>query len=213
MTIAPHWLDELHTSSALAENPRTLDKYLVEAVGTFGLVLTVGVALCSRTSVAALGIGVVLMALIYAGGYRVGAHFNPAITLAAALWGRIPIGEAVRYWTTQLAAGLCAAIATRLTVGPGQSEAATDMMLGGRVLMLAFGAELLFAFALAYVVFSCVEPREMRPNSVWHLIIGIAVVVGSVDFAALFGGVYLISQVIAGAFTAIAFVTFGSAAR
>ena len=48
MTIAPHWLDELYTSSALAENPRTLDRYRVEAVGTFGLILTVGVALCRR---------------------------------------------------------------------------------------------------------------------------------------------------------------------
>ena len=40
-----------------------------------------------------------------------------------------------------------------------------------------------------------------------------AVVAGTVDFAALFGGVYLVSQLIAGAFTGIAFLTFGSAAR
>ena len=40
MTIAPHWLDELYTPSALVEKPRTLDKYAVEALGTFGLVLT-----------------------------------------------------------------------------------------------------------------------------------------------------------------------------
>ena len=213
MTIAPHWLDELHTSSALIEDPRTLGKYLVEAVGTFGLVLTVGVVLGSHTSVATLSIGAVLLALIYAGGYRVGAHFNPAITLAAALWGRIPIGEAAAYWMTQLAAGFCAAIATRLTVGADQSEAITEMMLGDRVLVLAFAAELLLAFVVAYVVLSCAEPRQMTPNSMWHLTIGVAVVAGSVDVAALFGNVYLVSQLIAGAFTAIAFLTLGSAAR
>jgi aquaporin Z len=212
MTIAPHWLDEPHTSSAL-EDPRTLERYLVEAVATFGLVLTVGVALCSRPSVGALGIGAVVMAAIYAGGYRAGAYLNPALTLAATLWGRIPIGEAAAYWIAQLAAGLCAAIATRLTVGAGQSEAVTAMMLGGRVLVLAFWAELLLAFVLAYVVFSCTEPRQMAPNSLWHLIIGVTVIAGSVDFAALFGSVYLVSQVIAGAFTAIAFLAIGSAAR
>jgi aquaporin Z len=213
MTIAPHWLDELSTPSALVERPRTLDKYAMEALGTFGLVLTVGVGLCSRTPLAALGIGVVLMALIYAGGLGTGAHFNPAITLAAAVWGRMPFGEAAAFWLAQLAAGLCAAITTRLVVGSGQSEAVMEMMLSGRVLLAAFAAELLFAFVLAYVVFSCVEPRRDTPNSAWHLAIGIAVVAGAVDFAALFGGVYLVSQVIAGAFTGIAFLTFGSAGR
>jgi hypothetical protein len=36
MTVAPHWLDEPHTQSVLVENPRTLDKCAVEALGTFG---------------------------------------------------------------------------------------------------------------------------------------------------------------------------------
>jgi aquaporin Z len=170
MTTAPRWLDALYTPSGLVEKPRKLDKYAVEALGTFGLVLTVGVGLCSGGPFAALGIGAVLMALIYAGGHRIGAHFNPAITLAAAMSGRIPFGEAAAHWLAQLAAGLGAAIATRLVVGSGQSEAAMEMMLSGRAL-------------------------------------------GAVDFAALFGAVSLVSQVIAGAFTGIAFLTFGSAAR
>jgi len=88
-----------------------------------------------------------------------------------------------------------------------------EMMLSGRALVAAFGAELLFALVLAYVVFSCIESPRDAPNTVWHLAIGIAVVAGTVDFAALFGGVYLVSQVIAGAFTGIAFLTFGSAAQ
>lgn len=213
MTAANYWLDDLYPPSAVAEKPRTLDTYVVEALGTFGLVLTVGVGLCRGTPFAALGIGAVLMALIYAGGHRTGAHFNPAITLAAAMWGRIPFGEAAAAWLAQLAAGLCAAIATRLVVGSGQSEAVMETMLSGRALVAAFAAELLFAFVLAYVVFSCVESPRDAPNTVWHLAIGIAVVAGTVDFAALFGGAYLVSQMIAGAFTAVAFLTFGSAAR
>ena len=213
MTTAPHWMVEPYPPVALLEKPRTLDKYVIEALGTFGLVLTVGVGLCSGTPFAALGIGAVLMALIYAGGHRTGAHFNPAITLAAAMWGRIPFREAAAYWLAQLAAGLCAAIAWRPIVGSGQSEAVTEMMLSGRVLVAAFGAELLFTFVLGYVVFSCVAPPRDAPNTLWHLAICVAVVAGTVDFAALFGGVFLVSQVIAGAFTGIAFLIFGSAAR
>jgi aquaporin Z len=213
MTIAPHWLDELYAPSAIAEKTRALDRYAVEALGTFGLVLTVGVGLCSRAPVAALGIGGVVMALIYAAGVRVGAHFNPAITLAASMWGRIPYGVAAAYWAAQFGAGMCAAIVTRLVVGSGQSEAALEMMLSGRALVASFGAALLFAFVLAYVVFGCAQTRRVESNIVWHLAIGVAVVAGTVDFAALFGGVYLVSQVIVGAFTGIAFVAFGSAAR
>ncbi len=40
-----------------------------------------------------------------------------------------------------------------------------------------------------------------------------AVVAGTVDFTALLGGECLVSQMIAGALTAIAFLTFGSVAR
>ena len=205
------WLDELHAPSALVETPRMLARYVVEAAGTFALVVTVGVALFSRSPFAALGICAILMALTYAGGYRVGAHFNPAITLAATLWGRIPLRDGAACWLAQLAGGLCAAIATRIAVGPGQS--AIELMLSGHVLVAAFAAELLFAVVLAYVVFSCVESRENAPNSLWHLAIGVAVVAGTVDFAALFGGGYLVSQLIVGAFTALAFLTVGSAGR
>jgi aquaporin Z len=205
------WLDELRAPSALVETPPMLARYVIEAVGTFALVLTVGVALFSRSPFAALGICAMLMALTYAGGYRVGAHFNPAITLAATLWGRIPLRDAAACWLAQLAGGLCAAIATRLAVGPGQS--AIELMLSGHVLVAAFAAELLFALVLAYVVFSCAESRGDAPNSLWHLAVGVAVVAGTVDFAALFGGGYLVSQLIVGAFTALAFLTVGSTGR
>jgi hypothetical protein len=111
-------------------------------------------------------------------------------------------------WHQRCGAGLCAAIATRLTVGAVQFD-----VLSGRTLVSAFAAELLFAFVLAYVAFSCVEPRRYVPNSLWHLAVGVAVVAGAVDFAALFGGAYLMSQLVVGAFTAFAFLTFGSVER
>jgi len=213
MTTAPERTVEPYPPVVLLGTPRTLAKYVIEALGTFSLVFTVGVALCTGTPFAALAIGAVLMALIYAGGHRTRPHFNPAITLAAAMWGRIPFREAAAYWLVQLAAALCAAIAWRLIVGSGQSESVTEMMLSGRALVGAFGAELLFTFVLGYVVFSCVAPPRDAPNTLWDLVICVAVVVGTVDFAALFGGVFLVSQVIAGAFTGIAFLVFGSAAR
>ena len=182
------WLVDLHAPPTLVETPRILDKYVAEAVGTFALVFTVGVGLGSRSPVVAVGIGAILMALIYAGGHRAGAHFNPAITLAATLWGRIPLRDAAACWLAQLAGGSCAAIATRLTMGAVQFD-----VLSGRTLVSVFAAELLFAFVMAYVAFSCVEPRRYVPNSLWDLAVGAAVVAGAVDFAALFGGTIVIA--------------------
>jgi hypothetical protein len=133
-------LVDLHAPRALVETPRVLDKYVVEAVGTFALVFTVGVGLGSRSPIAAVGIGAILMAVICAGGHRAGAHFNPAITLAATLWGRIPLRDAAACWLAQLAGGLCAAVATRLTMGAVQFD-----VLSGRTLVAAVCAEFVVA--------------------------------------------------------------------
>jgi aquaporin Z len=75
----------------------------------------------------------------------------------------------------------------------------------------AFGAELLFTFMLGYVVLSCVESARNAPNTVWHLAIASHWWRARSTFGAMFGAAFLVSQVVAGAFTGIAFLTFGSA--
>lgn len=57
-------------------------KYAAEFVGTFFLVLTVGCNVLTGSVGAALSIGGILMAMIYAVGPVSGAHLNPAVTVA-----------------------------------------------------------------------------------------------------------------------------------
>ena len=213
MTAARSLLFDARETLPIAETSHASGKYAIEALGTFGLQLTVGVAVCSGNPVAAVGIGIIVMTVIYAGGYRAGAHFNPAITLAALVWGRVTLPQATRYWCAQLIAGLGAALTWRIADAEGQAETGIAMMLGGRTLLAALAAQLLFTLAVAYVVFSCTGFGEQSSNALSGLAIGVAVLAGGVDLAAVFGGVYLVSQVIAGAFAGIAFLTFGSAAR
>ena len=85
--------------------------YVVEAIGTFFLVFTVGAAVGSGSSLAPLGIGAVLMVMIYAGGHLSGGHYNPAVTMAVLVRRRITLREAAGYWGAQLVAGLLAAVA------------------------------------------------------------------------------------------------------
>ncbi|MDT7773508.1 MAG: aquaporin, partial [Pseudonocardiales bacterium] len=128
---------------------RTSRKLFVELIGTFFLVFTVGGSVRGGSTLAPLAIGAALMVMIYAGGHISGGHYNPAVTMAALVRGRIGGGEAVGYWVSQFVAGVLAALVVRAVVAPGS---ATTLALSGHALVAAFVVELLFTFALAYVV-------------------------------------------------------------
>ena len=72
-----------------------MTKYLVEFIGTFFLVLTIGLAVANAGQLAPLAIGSVLMVMVYAGGHISGAHYNPAVTLAVFLRGKCPALDVV----------------------------------------------------------------------------------------------------------------------
>merc|ERR1719378_733667 len=70
-----------------------------EFLGTYILVLTVGLNVLAKSQGAAWSIAASLMSMIYALGHVSGAHFNPAVTLAIVLAGRdkCPPGDAGAY--------------------------------------------------------------------------------------------------------------------
>ena len=67
-----------------------MSKYVVELIGTFFLVLTIGLVVIEpgAGAFAPLAIGSILMVMIYAGGHISGGHYNPAVTLAVWMRGR-----------------------------------------------------------------------------------------------------------------------------
>jgi aquaporin Z len=58
----------------------------------------------------ALAFGLVLLALVYVLGPISGCHVNPAVTMGAWLSGRLPLTEAIGYWTAQLTGGILGAL-------------------------------------------------------------------------------------------------------
>src|SRR5678815_4859150 len=81
-------------------------KYFAEFIGTFFLVLTVGCTVIPAAAgvIPALAIGAVLMVMIFAGGHISGGHFNPAVTFAIFIRGRLELKDVVPYWLAQIAA-------------------------------------------------------------------------------------------------------------
>jgi aquaporin Z len=163
----------------------TSRKLVVELIGAFFLVFTVGASVRSGSALAPLAIGAVLMVMVYAGGHISGAHYNPAVTMAALVRGRITPGEAAGYWLVQLVAGVLAALVVRGIVPASAQTSNAAHGLGA-----VFVAELLFTFALAYVVLNVATSKDHPTNSFYGLAIGFTVAAGAVAVGGISGGVF-----------------------
>jgi len=202
-----------------------MKKYLVEFIGTFFLVFTVGMSVRSGAPLAPLAIGASLMVMIFAGGHVSGGHFNPAVTLAVFFRSRGKGGKSdlVPYWIAQFLAGLVAALlVTFLFAGKPSGPA-----LHGTVPSVV--VEFLFTFALAWVVLNVATAKATAGNSFYGLAIGMTVFVGATAVGGVSGGafnpavglgvftmglesakqfgVYLLSDLAGGAVAALAYKT------
>ena len=161
-------------------------KLLTEFIGTFFLVLTIGLTVIGETPLAPLAIGSALMAMVYMGGHISGAHYNPAVTLAAWAQGSIGAGQVVPYWIAQLLGAFLAAVATWAitwdTFAPAPGDTAT--VLG------AFLVEILFTFALAVVVLQSAMAPATKGNSFYGLAIGFTVAAAAFAGGGISGGAF-----------------------
>ena len=161
-----------------------MKKYLVEFIGTFFLVFTVGMAVRSGAALAPIAIGAALMVMIFAGGHVSGGHFNPAVTLAVYLRGKCDKADVVPYWVAQFAAGVVAAlIVSYLFNGRGAVPA-----LHGSIPSVI--VEFLFTFALAWVVLNTATAKGTAGNSFYGLAIGMTVMTGAVAVGGVSGGAF-----------------------
>src|ERR1700676_2515298 len=165
----------------------TTRKLVVEFIGTFFLVFTVGASVRTGTSLAPLAIGAVLMVMVYAGGHISGGHYNPAVTMAALVRGRIGAGDAIGYWVAQLIAGVVAAVVVRATVSTSQAH---TLAPHGHAMTSALIVEFLFTFALAYVVLNVATSKDHPDNSFYGLAIGFTAVAGDFAVGAISGGAF-----------------------
>ena len=149
-----------------------MKKQLTEFIGTFFLVLTVGLAVkMGAGAMAAIAIGAALMVMVYAGGHISGAHYNPAVTLAILIRGRIAASEAILYMISQLVAAAVAA----LTVNYLADDAMPAETIKNIAPVKALIGEVLGTFALAYVVLNVATAKATNGNSYYGLAIGFTV--------------------------------------
>jgi aquaporin Z len=160
-------------------------KLVVEFVGMFLFVFTVGMATnkAGAGALAPLAIGSILMVMVFAGGHVSGGHFNPAVSTAVFLRGRMAPPEFVAYLATQFVAAVLGGLVVRYV---GGSEAHAVVASSGKMLV----AEFLFTFALAWVVLNVATARGTDGNSFYGLAIGFTVVAGAFAVGGISGGAF-----------------------
>ena len=156
-----------------------MKKYLTEFIGTFFLVLIIGL------SKNPLAIGFGLTILVYMGAHISGAHYNPAVSLAMLLRKEITISDFIKYISSQvlgasLAAYVVSIMSSNMIVQPDLQEPVAIILL----------AELMFTYLLVYVILNVATHPNLEGNSFYGFAIGLTVMTGAYCVGPLTGGVF-----------------------
>lgn len=159
-----------------------MNKLIAEFLGALVVCAT---ALVSRDGLAT---ACALTAVTYAFGYISGGHFNPAVSLAVWLRGRMSQTEMVRYFAAQFSGGLAAFLVFKLLGGPSGAAVKISAMAalsagenggpsGGIGTLIA--SEFLFTTLLALVVLQTTTSKQLAGNQFYGLAIGFSLLAGA----------------------------------
>ena len=156
-----------------------MKKYLTEFIGTFFLVLIIGL------SKNPLAIGFGLTILVYMGAHISGAHYNPAVSLAMLMRKEININDFMKYISSQvlgasLAAYVVSIMMSNMIVQPDLQEPVAVILI----------AELLFTYLLVFVILNVATHPNLEGNSFYGFAIGLTVMTGAYCVGPLTGGVF-----------------------
>lgn len=176
-------------------------KYVTEFIGTFFLVLTIGLTVNYKVEMAPLAIGCALMIMVYMGGHISGAHYNPAVSLAAMLRGALKSSEMIPYWIAQILGAVTAAVVVSFIIPVASADVESTMQVaryfgpapGEGYDLYSAGVwliEILFSFALCLVVLNVATSEGTKGNSYFGLAIGFTVVVGAFAGGHISGGAF-----------------------
>jgi len=162
--------------------------YLIELIGTFILVyaITSAATVYSKSGqLGIIGIGLVhafvLTAIVFAIGYKSGAHVNPAVTVAFLITKRMNAIDGVFYIIFQIIGGILAALVVFTIFGSAISSSVTLPSDGN--ISRAFILETVMTFTLVYIVLTTAATASNKIAPLAGLAIGL-----TLGFNVIFGG-------------------------
>ncbi|MDC0160006.1 aquaporin family protein [Gemmatimonadales bacterium] len=163
-----------------------MKKYITELIGTFFLVLTIGMSVTSNDPMGPLAIGFGLAALVYMGGHISGAHYNPAVTVGFLLTGGVPRKDVAPYMTAQVVGALLASKCVYFISAQTFAPIPNPEYKLQHVLLCEF----LFTFMLMLVILNVAMSRKTRGNAYYGIAIGLTVTAGAISVGDISGAVF-----------------------
>ena len=157
-----------------------MKNYITEFIGTFFLVLAIGL---TGNPIA---IGAMLMVMVYMGGHISGAHYNPAVSIAMIIRGLLSVKEAINYILSQLAGAILAALLVNWLGGAVMEVAPSNSASVLQILVV----EAIFTFALVLVILNVATNPKTEGNSYYGLAIGLTIMAAAFAGGGISGGVY-----------------------
>ena len=156
-----------------------MNKYIIEFIGTFFLVLIIGLT----SNPIAIGLG--LAVLVYMGAHISGAHYNPAVSLAMLINKKLSPKEMGFYIFFQLL-GAVFAIYTLNFLGNEDFSVVSNTSDISQFIV----AEILFTFLLVFVILNVALNRNIEGNQYFGLAIGLTVTAGAFSVGDISGAVF-----------------------
>ena len=156
-----------------------MKNYITEFIGTFFLVLAIGL---TGNPIA---IGIMLMVMVYMGGHISGAHYNPAVSIAMIIRGLLSVKEAIKYILSQLGGALLAAYLVSFLTEDIMKVAAGEYSVS-QILVV----EAIFTFALVLVILNVATNPKTEGNSYYGLAIGFTIMAAAYAGGGISGGAY-----------------------
>eukprot|EP00448_Togula_jolla_P011492 CAMPEP_0170602942 /NCGR_PEP_ID=MMETSP0224-20130122/18657_1 /TAXON_ID=285029 /ORGANISM="Togula jolla, Strain CCCM 725" /LENGTH=383 /DNA_ID=CAMNT_0010927809 /DNA_START=267 /DNA_END=1418 /DNA_ORIENTATION=- len=171
--------------------PTLPTKLAAEFIGTYVLVMTVGLNVLGKSPATAWSVAAALVSMIYALGDVSGAHFNPAVTVAVMASRKgCSLRDGLAYIVVQLAAALLAGLLYSGLFSSKTFPLAPKAPYGGDAAVVM---EFIFTFLLTMTVLSTACSKgitsRLTRNYYAPLAIGSCVTAGGVASGAVSGGV------------------------
>lgn len=142
-----------------------MKKLVMEFLGTFFFLLTIA------SGGSAFAIGAMLAVWIYIGGYISGGNYNPMVSLALFLRGRLSLNEMFSYWGAQVAGGIVAYLTAVFIRGGFPIPAPVE----GISLFQAGFVEIGLAFTLAMIILVAATSRIANLGHIAGFAIGFTI--------------------------------------
>ena len=156
-----------------------MKKYIIEGIGTYFLVLIIGLT----GNPIAIGIG--LSILVYMGAHISGAHYNPVVSLAMIIRGEISIMECLKYILSQCIGAFAGAYSIVLL-----GVDALSVVSNTGSMTSFFMAEIIFTFLLVFVILNVATHPDTKNNQYYGLAYGLTVAAGAFSVGEISGAVF-----------------------